>query len=198
MGGVLLVLVSALGGVLLFSSADDRHSVLVAATDLEIGVPIERGDLRVVELSSSTGVQTLDPSRLDSLVGQVPTGRVPAGTVLNPAMFTMSAPLAAGEMVFGAALDPGEAPLVSVAVGTRVQMLSTPKDAVTVDAGPVDPAAGLAAATAIGDGTVWAVEPLANGQLWLSIRTASDVGLRASKAAQNDELRVVLIGGEPG
>ena len=38
--GVLLVLVSALGGVLLFASSDDRADVLVAAADLQPGRPV--------------------------------------------------------------------------------------------------------------------------------------------------------------
>ncbi len=52
-----------------------------------------------------------------------------------------------------------------------------------------------AGAVAIGSGTVWAVESLATGQLWISMRVPRAVGLAASEAAQLDTLRVVLIGG---
>ncbi len=50
--GVLLVLLSALGGVLLFSSSDDRTEVLVAARDLDPGQPVERADLRVQRVAA--------------------------------------------------------------------------------------------------------------------------------------------------
>ena len=42
--GVLLVLLSALGGVLLFTSSDDRTGVLVAASDLEPGAVLTETD----------------------------------------------------------------------------------------------------------------------------------------------------------
>ena len=45
-----------------------------------------------------------------------------------------------------------------------------------------------------GTGTVWAVEPIATGQLWVSMRVDRDVGLAASQASAADTLRVVLVG----
>jgi hypothetical protein len=48
--------------------------------------------------------------------------------------------------------------------------------------------------TSIGSGTVWAVEPIATGQLWVSVRVDREVGLAASLASAQDALRVVLVG----
>jgi hypothetical protein len=192
LAGVLLVLVSAIGGVLLFASADDRHAVLVAAADIELGQPVQRSDLRVVQMSSAAGVATLGNADAGDLIGQVAIGRIPAGTVLNPSMFDSSSPLAAGEMVFGAALDPGEAPLSTVAVGTAVRLLAAPR---AIAGATRDDAAAPPPAVVIGDGVVGDHEALGSGKVWLSIRTTVEVGLVASKAAQDDELRVVVIGG---
>lgn len=192
LAGVLLVLVSAIGGVLIVSAADDRHSVLVAAADIEAGRPLERRHLRIVELSAAVGVATVDPGDATRLLGRTAVGPIPAGTVLNTSMFSESALLGDDEMVFGAALDPGEAPVSSVPIGATVRLLATPR--AVVGAARPD---GLAAATVIGDGVVWDVEPLGSGEVWLSIRTAAEVGLVASKAAQDDELRVVVVGGGP-
>jgi len=191
LAGVLLVLVSAIAGVLLFSSADDRHDVLVAAGDIEIGQPVERAQLRVVQMSPADGVDTMSPDDAAALVGQIAVGRVPAGTVLNPAMFDSSPPLAADEMVFGAALAPGAAPISSVSIGSPVRLLSVPH--AVAGAAPASSAAPAAAAT-LGDGVVWAYETLGSGNVWVSVRTTTDVGLAASKAAQDDELRIVLVG----
>jgi hypothetical protein len=193
LGGVLLVLVSAIGGVLLFSSADDRRGVLVAAGDIEVGQPVERSHLRVVQMSAASGVQTLGTGDASALIGQIPVGRVPAGTVLNPSMFSSSSPLAADEMVFGAALDPGEAPMSSVTVGAAVRLVAAPRAVAGAEREPGAPPP----ADVIGDGVIWDYETLGSGKLWLSVRTTVDVGLRASKAAQDDELRVVIIGGDP-
>ena len=110
--------------------------------------------------------------------------------MLSPAMFDDETPLGPGEVVVGAALDPGEAPLSEVEVGARVELL----DVRTTSVGDAADAAEIA--TSLGTGTVWAVEPVATGQLWLSVRVSRDVGLAASVASAADRLRVALIGGD--
>jgi hypothetical protein len=194
LGGVLLVLVSAIGGVVLFASADERRGVLVAAGDIEVGQPLRRSQLRVVQMSSAAGVATLGTADAATLLGRIPIGRIPAGTVLNASMFSSSSPLGADEMVFGAALDPGEAPLSAVAIGSAVRLLGAPR---AIAGGDRDAAALPPAALVLGDGVVWDHEALGSGKIWLSVRTTVDIGLVASKAAQDDELRVVIIGDEP-
>src|SRR5262245_46834333 len=198
LAGVLLVVLCALGGVLLFSSADERTEVLVAARDLEPGEPISRGDLRIARLAVDGGVGSLSPADVDGLVGRISVGRIPAGALLAGGMFADELPLAADEMVFGAALDPGEAPLSDVGVGAPVELLDVPKATPgAIDAADPATAAAPSHASVLGSGTVWAVEQLATGQLWISMRVPRDVGLTASEASQNDTLRVVLLGGVP-
>ena len=193
--GILLVVLSALGGVLLFSSTDDRSEVLVAADDLEPGRPIERSDLRIERVAVDGGIASVDPADAAELIGRIPVGRVPAGAVLAPGMFADEVTLGADEMVVGAALDPGEAPLSGLQIGSPVELLAlVPADAPATSDG-AGPAAGEArAAVSLGTGTVWAVEPVATGQLWVSMRVDRGVGLAASQASAADTLRVVLVG----
>jgi hypothetical protein len=186
--GLLLVLVSTLAGVLLFTSSDSREDVLVAAADLQPGRPVGRDDLRVGRVAADDGVASMPPADAADLVGRFPIGRIPEGTMLTAAMFASEVPLAADEMVFGAALDPGEAPLSGLEAGAPIELLSISA------ADPARPEAEVAA-TSIGTGTVWAVEPIATGQLWVSMRVPRDVGVGASLASASDTLRVVLIGG---
>jgi hypothetical protein len=91
--------------------------------------------------------------------------------------------------------------LSDVQVGAPVELLDVPKATPgAIDAAdPATPTAPTASTNArvIGSGTVWAVEQLATGQLWISMRVPRDVGLTASEASQNDTLRVVLLGGAP-
>ena len=201
--GVLLVVVSALGGVLLFSSTDDRVDVVVAATELLPGQPLERADVRVARVAVDDGIATVTPEAVDDLVGQQAIGRVPAGTLLSPGMFADELPLEPGEVVFGAALDPGEAPLSGLQIGTPVELLNVVPADVSLSAAPPVEGGGEAAAPTsdgpvtsipIGSGIVWAVEPIATGQLWVSIRVDRQVGLEASLASAQDSLRVVLVG----
>ncbi len=186
--GVLLVLLSALGGVLLFTSTDDRTDVLVAAQDLDPGRPVEHADLRVQRVALDSHVSSMPVTAASDLVGQHPIGRIPSGTMLSAAMFQPDVPLGPDEVVIGAALDPGEAPLSQLHVGSGVELVK-----VTVP-GPGESGAEGSAAS-LGTGTVWAVEEIASGQLWVSVRVKADVGMQTSAAAAQDRLRVALIGG---
>ena len=202
--GVLLVVLSALGGVLLFSSTDDRVEVVVAATELVPGQPVERTDLRVARVAVDDGITTVTPEAVADLVGQQAIGRVPAGTLLSPGMFADELPLEPGEVVFGAALDPGEAPLSGLQIGTPVELLNVvscrcrrrkrhhrSQGEGETAAPPSDVSTSLDVDRVR---HVWAVEPIATGQLWVSVRVDREVGLEASLASAQDALRVVLVG----
>ena len=204
--GVLLVVLSALGGALLFAAADDRVVVLVAAADLQPGVRLDSSDLRIARVVVDDGVATVGPDGAAALIGQQPVGRVPTGTMLSPGMFADELPLGADEVVVGAALDPGEAPLSGLEVGARVELLAlelgdrggvADRPIAGTGAEATGSPADVLSADPIGTGTVWAVEPIATGQLWVSVRVDRDIGLKASLASALDALRIVLIGGPP-
>ena len=194
--GVLLVVLSALGGVLLFSANDARTEALVAARDLAPGEVVAREDLRI-ERVAVDGVDVVAPSAADGLLGQHVVGPVPQGALLHPAMFAVDAPLGPDEMDIGAALDPGEFPQSNIPVGAAVELLvsSAIEPAVvtgTIGAEPV--AAGPDEAFSIGVGAVTAVEERATGQLLVTMRVTRDVGLVAAQAARDDTLRIALVG----
>jgi hypothetical protein len=189
-GGLLLVVLCALGGVLLYSSADDRTKVVVAAADLEPGRPLTEDDLRITDLVLTDDVAAVSPQQAGDLVGLLPVGRVPAGTLLNEAMFSPEVPLGPGEMVVGAALEPGAAPLSQIDVGAAVEVLYAPP----APPGGVE-GTSVAPAESLGRGTVWAVESLATGQVWVSLRVTTDVGRMVSQAAESGGLRLALVAG---
>lgn len=205
LGGVLLVVLSALGGVLLFTSRDDRIDVLVAAGDLRMGDVVERQDLRIERIAVDGGLAVVGPSAVDELLGQYVVSGVPEGTLVNRAMFSSGSGLGADEMEVGAALDPGEFPQSDLPIGAPVELLVTaPADhglapvAGSVEGGsgvPAEPAAG--AARSIGTGIVTRSEERASGQLLVTLRVSEDVGLLVTQAATEDTLRVVLVRGEP-
>ena len=186
--GVLLVVLSALGGVLLFTSSDDRTDVLVAAADLQPGRPVERGDLRIGRVAVGDDVASMPPADAADVVGRFPVGRVPAGTMLTPGMFAGEVPLGPDEIVFGAALDPGEAPLSGLEVGAPVELLEV--------------AAGRPGRAGRRGGCRVARERHRLGGRADRHRPAVGVDARAprrrsraSLASAADTLRVVLIGG---
>ncbi|MGI9030318.1 MAG: SAF domain-containing protein [Ilumatobacteraceae bacterium] len=213
--GVLLVVLSALGGVLLFVSNDDRVEVLVTAADVQPGVRLQRTDLRIARVAVDGGIATVAPAAANDVIGRKAVGRVPAGTMLSPGMFADELPLDGDEVVFGAALDPGEAPLSGLQVGAQVELVamqlgapggppaelpldatggSDEEDSSTASTAGDTNEPDTVSATPIGIGTVWAVEQIATGQLWVSVRVEREVGLDASLASALDALRIVLIG----
>ena len=196
--GVLLVVLSALGGVLLFSANDERTDALVAARDLAPGEVVDRDDLRI-ERVAVDGVDIVAPSAAEVIVGRHVVGPVPQGALLHPAMFAVEAPLGPDEMDIGAALDPGEFPQSDIPVGAAVELLVS--RAVEPVAAPGGVGAAPSAVTpgeasSIGVGVVTAVEERATGQLLVTMRVARDVGLVAAQAARDDTLRIALVGGD--
>jgi hypothetical protein len=198
LAGILLVVLSALAGVLLFAAGHERTEALVAAHDLAQGDVVDRDDLRIERIAVDGGLELLEPSAVDELIGQRVVGAVPGGTLLHPDMFAAETPLGPGEMDIGAALDPGEFPQSAMPIGSLVELLaSVPADPMPANGPAGEPVVtGPAKAASIGTGTITAVEERATGQLLVTLRVSRDVGLVAAQAARDDTLRVALVGAE--
>jgi hypothetical protein len=187
-GGLLLVVVCALLGALLFSAVDERRAVLVAAHDLAPGVPVSRGSFDVAHVAAEANVSVIEPRLVEAIIGRMPAGPIPTGTVISEGLFAGAIPLEASESVVGFALEPGEAPTLTLEAGTRLDLveLSSPP--------PEDFDAGESTARSIGVGVVWEATSLDSGQMLLSVRADRTVALAASAASADDRLRIVLIG----
>ena len=185
------MLLSALGGVLLFTSNDDRTEVLVAAADLEPGQPLERSDLRIQRVALDGGVASMARRRPPSWSAGSPSARSRRGRCWHRAC-SPTTPRSAPTRWSSA---PPSTPARRRCRGCRSARPSSCSTS-TPPARRGAPADGdrRRDRDSIGTGTVWAVEPIATGQLWVSMRVAREVGLTASLAAAQDTLRVVLVG----
>jgi len=204
LGGILLVLMSALGGVLLFSARDDRVEVLVAARELSVGEVVARQDLRIERIAVDGGLATVGPTEVDELVGQYVVSGIPDGTLVNRSMFASGAALGPDEMEVGAALDPGEFPQSELPIGATVELLvtavSAPGSAAATDSIPDQVGgpgpSGEPVAQSIGTGIVTRSEERASGQVLVTVRVSTDVGLRVTQAATEDRLRIAIVRGD--
>jgi hypothetical protein len=187
--GVLVIGASALLGLWVVSSATDRVTVMVAAHDLAPGVPIAAEDLRVVEMGRAGQLRAVESSQQSLIVGRVPRGPVPAGTVLNTDLFTgTGAAIPPGQVVVGASLDPGATPVPNLRTGDPVSLLVTPK----ATGGATTPPA---AATRLGAGSVWTVETAGpGGKVWVSVLVAAELETAVAQAAAEGTLRLALAG----
>ena len=183
-GGLLLVVICALLGALLFSAVDQRRAVLVAAQDLAPGVPVSRGSFEVARVAVGANVAVIEPRLVEAVVGRMPAGPIPKGTVVSDGLFAGAIPLEASESVVGFALDPGEAPTLTLEAGTLLDLIELSSPA------PEDVDVHDSTARSIGIGVVWDAQPLDSGQLLVSVRADTTVALAASAASADDRLRI--------
>lgn len=195
--GVILVGLAALLGAYVFTAATDTLSVTVAARDLSPGETIEAGDLRVVELGRTGDLRAILADQQDLIIGLTPRSPIPADTLLNTGLFVSAEDvLPAGQVVVGASFTAGEVPTPSLAVGERVAILAVTQQAV----GGVDTSTEPAAATVVGEATVWAVtgEATTGGsseQVWVSLLIDEELQNVVAQAAADELLRLSLVTG---
>lgn len=195
LAGVVLVGLAALLSAWVFTTTSQRMSVMVAAHDISPGEVIDGGDLRVVEIGRSGGLRAIQPSQQSLIAGRAARGPIPAGTVLNTDLFAeKDRVIPVGQVVVGAALEPGAAPVSGLSAGDRVDVLGVVKSTVGT---PADGAAAPVAAV-LASGTVWSVEKAGSGsassKLWVSILLPVDAQVAVAQAAADGRLRLSLVG----
>ncbi|MDQ6839168.1 MAG: SAF domain-containing protein [Actinomycetota bacterium] len=134
--GLVAVVLGALLFLALYTSVDKRQSVLGVARPVAAGQVITTADLRVVRVSSATGITPLPASRQSSVVGKTAgVGLVP-GSLLVESQLGSSSDLHPGQAVVALALKAGQAP-PSLRAGTRVQVVESVKSSGGDQAKPV-------------------------------------------------------------
>lgn len=181
---VLVVAVSALAALVLFSRATARDPVLALATDVDRGQVVASEDLRVVFVGSDDPIASIPADGLSSLVGSAAVADLEEGTIVTSAHFVSRTGLADGEGVVGLALSPGEYPTVTLSPGDLV-------DVIRVGSGSDE--AGLMVSAA----EVFDVAELGTqGQRFVSLRMPTDDAGQVAQLAAEGRVRLVLVSGE--
>ena len=195
LAGVASVVLAALLGAYVFTASSSKVPVMVAAHDLEPGVPVSAADLRVVELRSTGALRAIQSSQQELILGEVPRAPVPAGTVLNTGLFvSASDAVPHGKAVVGAAFEAGQIPSPRLGAGDNVQLLQVAAAAPgSLDAAP-------RSASVLGSATVWAVtgsaEPgSSTSKVWVSLLVDESSQTAVAQAAADGVLRVSLVAG---
>lgn len=166
--GLVVLVLSVLGAVTLFSSAADRTVVIGVARDVSPGAVVTETDLREVSISAGSGLRVVPAERAADVVGRTaPTG-LTAGSLLNPHQLSDGPALAEGTVLVGAVLKGGQFP-VGLAIGDSVEVVET----------TAPDAAGAGEPVSRGTGTVIDLSDSADGQ---SLRTVS-IAVPAEDAA---------------
>ena len=184
--GVVLVVISGLAAATIARSLSNRVDVLVASRTIAEGEVINDADLRT-ESIAATGVRAISPSERVDLVGQVATGPIGEGSIVHPSQFIEGNAEDQPQVIVGAALDPGQYPLVGLRPGDVVKVIevSGPNAAFT------DTASGPREIT---EGTVVEVNRLVRADTFLvSIRVNEAIATPISERAQQGRIRLALI-----
>lgn len=183
--GVLAVAGSVLGFLVLNEALDERSPVLVAGRDIEAGAVITVEDVTVVPVGVGPGVELVERSQQDLVIGQRAGTRIAVGTPLSLSLIAVEDGVGPGESVVGAVLEAGEYPTSAMSVGDSVLLVSVPSIS-GGDEAPVE----------IGPARVWAIEALAEQaepRFFVSLLVTDELQLAVAGAAGQDRLRVLLV-----
>lgn len=129
-GAVLVMILSALTAVMLFSRSQATVLVWEATRDLEPGLVLAADDVREVSLPSSVSVRAVDATA-GSLVGSIVRIEVPVGTLLNDSMVTAAGAVGGVTTIgrVGLVLEANQYP-EGVAVGDSLRIVELDPDAI--------------------------------------------------------------------
>jgi len=126
---VIVLVLSILGAMVLFSSATDRTAVIGVARDVPAGQVITRDDLREISISGGSGLDTIPADSASRVVGRTASVSLSAGSLVVPGQLIDGPQWPDGTVIAGAVLKPGQYP-VGLAIGDPVEVVeTTPPDA---------------------------------------------------------------------
>jgi len=169
------LLLAALGGVWLWTSATSSVEVVVARTTVSRGAVISAADVTVARVSLDPTVASIPAGQMDTVVGKRAALDIAAGALLTPADVASEVVPAQGETVVGLSLVNGMLPAIALQAGDRVRVVQTPGAQGQVgDAPPVTISATVVAVTRSSDGQSTLVD------LMVSADVAPDLAARAA------------------
>lgn len=169
------LLLSALGGVWLWSAATSSVEVVVAKTTVPRGAVIAADDLAIARVSLDPVVASIPASQASMLVGKRAALDIAAGGLLTPADLAAETVPAAGKTVVGLSLGNGMLPAIPLQGGDQVRVVQTPGAQGQVDGTPpVTIVATVVAVTRSADGQSALVDLLVNAD------AAPDLAARAA------------------
>lgn len=158
-GGILIVVLCAAGGAALAAHAGHRAPYLALSRPVTVGTPVSASDLATVELDPGGGLSAIPASEESSVIGLRASETLPAGSLLDAAELTSSAPIGKGEAVVGASLAANQMP-ADLQPGDRVMVVLTTSSGAPISplgaggaAGNAKAGAGVAGSSGSGLGT---------------------------------------------
>ena len=142
-------------------------------------------------------------SDLDSVVGRTVRSAIPEGTILHPELLSTSSPIDQDMALVGVVLQAGGYPIAHLSPGQFVGVVFTSEDREPSAAGqdnrPNSAGRPSTADTFTRTKVAEVTKVLDSGQeaLFVSLLASADDAVPISRAAASNELRLILLPGEP-
>jgi len=117
---VLLVALGAVAAGYLVINAGHRVGAVEITQQVGQGQRIPASAIKEVEIASNSGINYVAWQYANRVAGVYAAVQIPAGTLLTPAMTTVTNNLAAGKVQVGVSLKPGQAP-ANLLIGQSVE-----------------------------------------------------------------------------
>jgi hypothetical protein len=124
-----LMCLGAVVSAFAFTRASNSQQVVAVATTIHAGQTITSADLKLVNISSESDLQTIPASKQSRVVGQAALLDMAAGGIVTPESYGESVIPAKGQAVVGLSLTPAQMPASSINVGDQVSLVAVSDDA---------------------------------------------------------------------
>ena len=127
--GLVIVALCGLASLWWYSTAAERVDVLALREPITQGQTLQVEDLIKVSIATEDPIASMAEAEFPSIVGLVAVSDLPAGTLINPAMFAQFNPMLDGSVVVGLDLEIGRTPAVTPIPGDTVAVVLVPASA---------------------------------------------------------------------
>lgn len=129
--GGLLIALSVLGAMYLYSQVSSTDQYLMAMTDISRGDVLDREQLGVIALAGDQLAQAdlISPAQADSILGMRATADISPGTIMSSSLVSESDQVPEGHSLVGLVVDVGTYPISHVGVGDSVALMNVGRDA---------------------------------------------------------------------
>nr|NLD39716.1 hypothetical protein [Actinomycetales bacterium] len=124
---LMLIALSALGGVWLANQGNETRSVIRIAADVQPGERIEAADLAQSEISVDVvDLQMVGWDQLNNVVGRVAQQPLYSGSLLTEGAFASAYEVGEDEWVIAVTLEPSRMPAIGLSAGRNLIISETP------------------------------------------------------------------------
>ncbi|MDZ5146346.1 SAF domain-containing protein [Microbacterium testaceum] len=117
---IAFILLGAIAGYFLYTSASNTTAVFVASTDIPRGSTITQQDLTTISIAAGQNTAAIPATSADKLLGSIATVDIPAGGLVTGSSVASDLPVPSGKAVVGLTLKPGQLPAQKLQAGDSI------------------------------------------------------------------------------